>query len=158
MLLFGLGMGASYAAMPALIARSVATEELGSSVSFNQVLRTVGSSFGTAIAGAVLAANMGQDMHSTNGGITLTLAIGSLLCRVVFAAMLLHTLKTRWRRSCAAPPEHLLPQIAPTRRIHLQKTLLEAPENFLDLAEYFSTVAPNGGADTLKCRIVMPTV
>lgn len=95
MLLFGLGMGASYAAMPALIARSVATEELGSSVSFNQVLRTVGSSFGTAIAGAVLAANMGQDMHSTNGGITLTLAIGSLLCLVVFAALFLHTLKNK---------------------------------------------------------------
>ncbi|WP_268744232.1 MFS transporter [Paeniglutamicibacter gangotriensis] len=86
MLLFGLGMGASYAAMSALIARSVATEELGSSASFNQVLRTVGSSFGTAIAGAVLAANMGPDMHSTDTGITLTLAIGAILCLVVFAA------------------------------------------------------------------------
>lgn len=95
MLLFGLGMGASYAAMPALIARSVATEELGSSVSFNQVLRTVGSSFGTAIAGAVLAANMGTDMHSTDTGITLTLAIGAILCLVVFAALLLHTLKNK---------------------------------------------------------------
>ncbi|MFI8412687.1 MFS transporter [Paeniglutamicibacter gangotriensis] len=94
-LLFGLGMGASYAAMPALIARSVATEELGSSVSFNQVLRTVGSSFGTAIAGAVLAANMGKDMHSTDTGITLTLAIGAILCLVVFAALLLHTLKNK---------------------------------------------------------------
>lgn len=41
MLVLGLGMGTSYAAMPALIARSVATAELGSSVSFNQVLRTV---------------------------------------------------------------------------------------------------------------------
>jgi hypothetical protein len=38
----------------------VANEELGSSVSFNQVLRTVRSSFGTAISGAVLAANMGM--------------------------------------------------------------------------------------------------
>ncbi len=94
MLLFGLGMGASYAAMPALIARSVATEELGSSVSFNQVLRTVGSSFGTAVAGAVLAANMGPDMHSTDTGITLTLAIGAILCMAVFAALLIHTLKS----------------------------------------------------------------
>jgi predicted MFS family arabinose efflux permease len=59
MLLFGIGMGASYAAMPALIARSVAAEELGSSVSFNQVLRTVGSSFGTAISAAVIAAHPG---------------------------------------------------------------------------------------------------
>lgn len=95
MLLFGLGMGASYAAMPALIARSVATEELGSSVSFNQVLRTVGSSFGTAVAGAVLAANMGPQMHSTDTGITLTLAIGAVLCMAVFAALLIHTLKNK---------------------------------------------------------------
>jgi hypothetical protein len=41
MLVFGLRMRASYVAMPALIARSVAAAELGSSVSFNQVLRTV---------------------------------------------------------------------------------------------------------------------
>lgn len=95
MLLFGLGMGASYAAMPALIARSVATEELGSSVSFNQVLRTVGSSFGTAVAGAVLAANMGPEMHATDTGITLTLAIGAVLCMAVFAALLIHTLKNK---------------------------------------------------------------
>ena len=95
MLLFGLGMGTSYAAMPALIARSVATEELGSSVSFNQVLRTVGSSFGTAIAGAVLAANMRPGPASTNNGITVTLAIGALLCLAVFVALLIHTLKKK---------------------------------------------------------------
>ena len=99
MLVFGLGMGASYAAMPALIARSVATEELGSSVSFNQVLRTVGSSFGTAVAGAVLAANMALDLHPTGAGISATFAIGAALCAVVFIALLVHKLRTRTRRS-----------------------------------------------------------
>ncbi len=93
-LVFGLGMGASYAAMPALIARSVARAVLGSSVSFNQVLRTVGSSFGTAIAGAVLAANMGPALHPSEFGISTTFGIAALLCASVFAALLIHALKT----------------------------------------------------------------
>ncbi|MEV8182497.1 MFS transporter [Specibacter sp. NPDC078692] len=97
MLVLGLGMGASYAAMPALIARSVAAEELGSSVSFNQVLRTVGSSFGTAVAGAVLAANMAPDLHPTHTGITATLAIGAILCLAVFVALLARNLIARSR-------------------------------------------------------------
>lgn len=98
MLALGLGMGASYAAMPALIARSVASEELGSSVSFNQVLRTMGSSFGTAVSGAVLAANMAPDLHPTERGISATLEIGALLCSAVFAALLIHALVTRSRK------------------------------------------------------------
>lgn len=92
MLVFGLGMGAAYAAMPALITRSVAATEVGSSVSFNQVLRTVGSSFGTAVAGAVLAAHMAPDMHSTDTGIQLTFGIGAIICAVVFIALLVHAL------------------------------------------------------------------
>jgi MFS family permease len=105
MLLLGLGMGASYAAMPALIARSVATEELGSSVSFNQVLRTVGSSFGTAVAGAVLAANMAPDLHATGAGISTTFAIGALLCTAVFVALLTHTLTARAHRESDRRPD-----------------------------------------------------
>lgn len=92
MLVFGLGMGTSYAAMPALIARSVATTELGSSVSFNQVLRTMGSSFGTAAASAVLAVNMAPDLNPTGHGITVTLGIGAVLCSAVFVALLIHAL------------------------------------------------------------------
>jgi predicted MFS family arabinose efflux permease len=100
MLVFGLGMGASYAAMPALVARSVAAEVLGSSVSFNQVLRTVGSSFGTAVSGAVLAANMAPDLYPSSAGISATFAIAALLCAVVFAALLIHTLMTHSWRAC----------------------------------------------------------
>lgn len=68
---FGIGMGMTYAAMPALIARSVADTELGSAVSFNQVLRTVGGSFGSAVSGAVLAAHLAPDLHPTEAGIKL---------------------------------------------------------------------------------------
>ena len=84
---------------PALIARSVASEELGSSVSFNQVLGTVGSSFGTAVAGAVLAATMAPDLHPGRAGISATLEIGALVCVAVFAALLVHALMTRSRRA-----------------------------------------------------------
>lgn len=102
MLVLGLGMGASYAAMPGLIARSVAAEELGSSVSFNQVLRTVGSSFGTAVSGAVLAAHMAPDFHPTTEGINLTLAISAGLAALVFIALLIHALISRPKQS----PKH----------------------------------------------------
>ncbi|MDQ0029067.1 MFS transporter [Arthrobacter bambusae] len=105
MLVFGLGTGSSYAAMPALIARSVAADELGSSVSFNQVLRTVGSSFGTAVSGAVLAANLAPDLHPTGSGISATFAIGAILCLTVFVFLLMHTLLARFRR--AADEQHV---------------------------------------------------
>jgi MFS family permease len=108
MLVFGLGIGASYAAMPALIARNVAAEELGSSVSFNQVLRTVGSSFGTAVSGAVLATNMATDLHPTGAGIATTFAIGAVLCAAVFIALLVHTLITPSRRATDGRPDALV--------------------------------------------------
>ena len=97
MLVFGLGLGSAYAAMPALIARSVATEELGSSVSFNQVLRTIGSSFGTAISGAVIAAHTSADHHATATGINLTFEIGAVLCLLVFVALIINGVATRFR-------------------------------------------------------------
>lgn len=97
MLLFGLGMGAAYAAMPALIARSVASAELGSSVSFNQVLRTVGSSFGTAISGALIAAHTGADHHADATGINLAFEVGAMLCLAVFLGLIINGLITRFR-------------------------------------------------------------
>ncbi|MFF2108503.1 MFS transporter [Rhodococcus koreensis] len=92
---FGMGMGMTYAAMPALIARSVADTELGSAASFNQVLRTVGGSFGSAVAGAVLAANLAPDLHPTEGGIKTALAVGAIGCAVVFAALLVNNVMSR---------------------------------------------------------------
>ncbi|GMA35429.1 hypothetical protein GCM10025876_16330 [Demequina litorisediminis] len=77
MFVFGVGIGTTYAAMPGLIARSVATEELGSAVSFNQVLRTVGGSFGSAISAAILSAHLAADGHPTARGIGLVLGVGA---------------------------------------------------------------------------------
>lgn len=105
MLVFGLGTGTSYAATPALIARNVAREELGSSVGFNQVLRTVGSSLGTAVSGAVLSANLARDLAPTGAGITTALSIGAVLCAVVFVSLLVHTLITRSRPAIDGPAD-----------------------------------------------------
>ena len=66
------GLGA---AMPALIARTVAATELGSAVSFNQVLRTVGGSVGSAVSGAVLGAHLARDPHPTATGIGTALTL-----------------------------------------------------------------------------------
>ncbi len=95
MFLLGVGIGTSYAAMPALIARKVATAELGSAVSFNQVLRTVGGSFGSAVSGAVLAANLAPDVHPTGTGISITYAIAAIVSAVVFVALLVNLLPRR---------------------------------------------------------------
>lgn len=94
MLGFGAGIGTTYAAMPALIARSVADRELGSAVSFNQVLRTVGGSFGSAMSGAVLAAHLAVGGYPTATGIEIGLAVGASGCTGVLAAVLLTHLVT----------------------------------------------------------------
>lgn len=108
MLVLGLGMGAAYAAMPALIARSVASDELGSSVSFNQVLRTVGSSFGTALSGAILAAHTAPTGHATDTGITGAFALGAMICVVVMLTLLAHGLRRRTALRRDAPGSRAL--------------------------------------------------
>lgn len=84
MFLFGLGMGAAYAAMPTLVARNVAAFEVGSAVSFNQVLRTVGGAAGSALVGSILAAR--HDGH----GITVALGVAAVATTVVAAALIVN--------------------------------------------------------------------
>jgi MFS family permease len=52
----GFGVGGVFAAVPGPIVRSVPATETGSAISFNQVLRTIGFSAGSALCGVVLAA------------------------------------------------------------------------------------------------------
>lgn len=95
MFLFGAGIGSGYAAMPALIARSVAVDQLGSAVSFNQVLRTVGGAVGAAVSAAVLAAHPSGTPYSTEAGITAAFAVGVICCAVVMLALLAHLVRGR---------------------------------------------------------------
>ncbi|WP_063771953.1 MFS transporter [Kitasatospora mediocidica] len=57
MAIAGLGVGCTFAVMPGLIVSSVPAHETGSAISFNQVLRYVGYSTGSALSAAVLEAH-----------------------------------------------------------------------------------------------------
>lgn len=61
MTLAGLGVGCTFAAMPGLIVHAVPPHETGSAMSFNQVLRYVGYSTGSALSATVL------EMHTPPG-------------------------------------------------------------------------------------------
>ncbi|MFJ7243161.1 MFS transporter [Kitasatospora sp. NPDC098652] len=65
----GLGVGCTFAVMPGLIVAAVPAQEVGSAVSFNQLLRTIGYSTGSALCGAVLQAHTapGQLLPADNG-------------------------------------------------------------------------------------------
>ncbi|MEV0251737.1 MFS transporter [Nocardia sp. NPDC050712] len=102
MLGFGAGIGTTYAAMPALIARGVADRELGSAVSFNQVLRTVGGSLGSAVSGAVIAAHLDPAGHPTGTGIEIALGVGAAGCAVVLAVLLITHATTRQKAMSVA--------------------------------------------------------
>ncbi|UKA60504.1 MFS transporter [Arthrobacter sp. FW306-2-2C-D06B] len=104
MLLFGTGTGMTYAAMPGLITRTVAATELGSAVSFNQVLRTIGGSFGSAVSGSVLGAHLAADLHPVGKAIDATLAVSSLGCAIVAAALALNLL---WHHQARSAKEEL---------------------------------------------------
>lgn len=97
MLLFGLGIGTTFAAMPTLISRSVVVAELGSAVSFNQVLRTIGGSLGSAIAGAILAATTTTAGGISNSGISTAYGVSAAACLLVFVGLLIHAASSRAR-------------------------------------------------------------
>lgn len=87
----GLGVGCTFAAMPALIVRSVPASETGSAMSFNQVLRYAGYAAGSALSGAVLQAHTptGQALP-TSSGYTVVGIVGAAVCLLsaVVAAVL----------------------------------------------------------------------
>ncbi len=69
MVLAGLAVGCTFAVMPALIVRAVPAQETGSAMSFNQVLRYVGYSVGSALSATVLQAHTprGHVLPSASG-------------------------------------------------------------------------------------------
>lgn len=94
----GLGVGTAFAAMPGLIVRSVPPEETGSAMSFNQVLRYVGYSLGSALSATVLSAHTpaGRALP-TNDGYTMAALIGAAI--LLFAAVLSAILPLQGRES-----------------------------------------------------------
>jgi MFS family permease len=73
------GIGIAYGAMPALIMSSVSAADIGSATSFNTLMRQIGSSTGSAVVGAVLAAvavTAGGDVLLTEAGFRISFLIG----------------------------------------------------------------------------------
>jgi len=90
MALAGLGIGCTFAALPGLIVASVPAYETGSAMSFNQVLRYVGYSIGSALSATVLAAHTpsGQLLPTGSGYTSVALlGVGILVMTAVVSAV-----------------------------------------------------------------------
>ena len=76
----GLGVGCVFAVMPGLIVASVAAEQTGSAISFNQVLRLIGYATGSALSAVILAAfTHGTSAFPTDQGYTTAALLAGLL-------------------------------------------------------------------------------
>lgn len=76
----GLGVGFTFAAMPAFIVSAVPAHETGSALGVNQVTRTVGGAVGSAASATVLAAyTLPGSVYPTSGGYTATALAGVVL-------------------------------------------------------------------------------
>lgn len=89
----GLGIGFAYGALPALIMSAVPVSETASANSFNTLVRSVGTSVSSAVAGAVLAASAttlgGVSVPSQSGFRTiLGVAAGTALVALLIAAFI----------------------------------------------------------------------
>jgi MFS family permease len=77
----GLGIGFTTAAMPGFIVRAIPPSETGSALGLYQVMRSIGSSVGSALSAAVLLAHTrhGQSLPDVDG-FKVTLIIAAALC------------------------------------------------------------------------------
>ncbi|SFO72475.1 Major Facilitator Superfamily protein [Geodermatophilus dictyosporus] len=86
----GLGVGAAFAALPALVVAAVPPAETGSATSLNQVLRYVGFSVGSALTATVLAAATPAGGGSpAAGGYTVLAVAGVGVCLLTAVVTLL---------------------------------------------------------------------
>ena len=77
----GLGVGAAFAAFPALIVAAVPPPETGSAMSLNQVLRYVGFAVGSALAATVLEASTPDGASAPGaGGYAVLAVVGGAVC------------------------------------------------------------------------------
>jgi MFS family permease len=77
----GLGVGAAFAAFPALIVSAVPASETGSAMSLNQVLRYTGFAIGSALTATVLTAATADGAPAPGaGGYTTVAVLGLVVC------------------------------------------------------------------------------
>jgi len=99
MLLVGAGMGAVFGVGSVIVARGVPLAEVGSAVGFNQVLRTIGGTLGSAVAGSVFAASLTSIGFPSQRGVSLAMAVGVALAAVAAASVGVFGLITRAKGS-----------------------------------------------------------
>ena len=88
----GLGAGLTFAAMPGYIVRATPPADTGAALGFYQLLRSVGLSIGSAVAGAILAHDTlaGAALPTQSGFLTtLNVAAGLLLVAAIMSYLLL---------------------------------------------------------------------
>ena len=79
--ILGLGIGMTFATMPAMILGTVPPHETGSAMSMNSVLRTVGGAVGSAASISLLSTYTPAGSHlPTNTGYTVTFFAGAIIC------------------------------------------------------------------------------
>jgi MFS family permease len=79
----GLGVGAAFAAFPALVISAVPSSETGSAMSLNQVLRYVGFALGSALTATILAAATPEGAAAPGGeGYSAIAVLGFTVCLV----------------------------------------------------------------------------
>jgi MFS family permease len=103
----GLGVGASFAAFPALVVSAVPASETGSAMSLNQVLRYVGFAVGSALTATVLAAaTSAPGAPPAGSGYTTIAVIGWVVCATtaVVAWLALRPRTTRPSSGAQATP------------------------------------------------------
>jgi len=90
----GLGVGCTFAAMPAFIVRAVPSTETGSALGVNQVLKVIGSSVGSALTASILTSHTpAQARFPTDSGYTVAAVVGIGIW--LFAAVLSFVLPGR---------------------------------------------------------------
>jgi MFS family permease len=105
-LLFGAGVGCTFAAMPALIVEGVPADQTGSATSFNQLLRIVGGAAGSALSAVVLLAYTARgEAVPEAAGYTAAFLASAGGCLAVCAALAI----ARPRRPGAPPDEEPVP-------------------------------------------------
>nr|WP_221243070.1 MFS transporter [Conexibacter arvalis] len=101
----GAGIGAAFAALPNLIIEAVPQHQTGEATAVNTLLRNVGASIGSQIAGTVLAGSvLASTGAPSDGGFTLAFAIGAATALLAAAVAALLPGAVRARRAEAAEP------------------------------------------------------
>lgn len=114
--IIGAGTGLAYGAMPALIMGAVPPSETAAANSFNTLMRSLGTSFASAVAGVILAqmtVSVGSATLPSEGGFQVIMAAAALAAigALILAAFLPRTVTQPESETITAADEQLEPAL-----------------------------------------------